>query len=89
MADVIIVHQFEIFIIIVFGMHISFIILEVLTIMEVPLPRSHIGVSSDTCASLLIITEWSLKESHDLPIWDANTWQMMLLFFCSFIQCNI
>ena len=38
MADVIIVHQFEILIIIVFGMHISFIILQVSTIMEVPLP---------------------------------------------------
>ena len=43
MTDVIIVHQFKIFIIIVFGMDISFIILQVLTIMEVPLHRSHIG----------------------------------------------
>ena len=43
MTDVIIVHHFEIFIIIVLGMHINFIILQVLTIMEVPLPRSHIG----------------------------------------------
>jgi len=39
MADVLIVHQFEILMINVFGMHISFIILQVLTIMEVPLPR--------------------------------------------------
>ena len=43
MADVFIFHQFEILIIIYFGMHISFIILQVLTIMGVPLPRSHIG----------------------------------------------
>ena len=42
-SHVIIVHHFEIFIIIVLGMHISFIILQVLTIMGVPLPRSHIG----------------------------------------------
>ena len=43
MADVLIVHQFEILITNVFGMHISFIILQVLTIVEVPLPESHIG----------------------------------------------
>ena len=42
MADVLIVHQFEILITNVFGMHISFIILQV-SIMEVPLPKSHIG----------------------------------------------
>ena len=41
MADVIIVPQFEIFIIVVFGMHISFIILQVSTIMEVPLPSAN------------------------------------------------
>ncbi|KIJ99485.1 hypothetical protein K443DRAFT_624143, partial [Laccaria amethystina LaAM-08-1] len=41
--DFLIVHQFEILIINVFGMHISFIILQVLTIMEVPLPRLQIG----------------------------------------------
>ena len=43
MADVLIVHQFEFLIIIVFEMHISFIILQVSTIMEVLLSRSHIG----------------------------------------------
>jgi hypothetical protein len=42
MADVLIVNQFEILIINVFGMHISFIILQVSTIMEVPLPKSQI-----------------------------------------------
>ncbi|KIJ96582.1 hypothetical protein K443DRAFT_634542, partial [Laccaria amethystina LaAM-08-1] len=43
MANVLIVHQFEILIINVFGMHISFIILQVSTIMEVPLPGSQFG----------------------------------------------
>ena len=46
-------------------------------------------VHDNTCASLLITTEWSLKESHDLLIWDADAWQMMLLFFCSFIEHNL
>ena len=42
MTDVLIVHQFEILIISVFGMHIGFIILQVSTIVEVPLLRSQI-----------------------------------------------
>ena len=56
MADVIIIHQFEIFIIIVFGMHISFIILEVSKIMEVPLPRSHIGPCFKCDESFLLMS---------------------------------
>ena len=43
MGDVLIVHLFQVLMISVCGMHISFIIQQVLTIMEVPLPRSHIG----------------------------------------------
>jgi hypothetical protein len=43
MTDVLIVQQFEILIINIFGMHIGFIILQVLTIMEVPLAGSQIG----------------------------------------------
>ena len=39
----IIICQFEILLINVFGMHISSIILQVSTIMQVPLPRSQIG----------------------------------------------
>jgi len=43
MTDVLIVQQFEILIINIFGMHIGFIILQVSTIMEVPLAGSQIG----------------------------------------------
>ena len=43
MTDVLIVQQFEILIINIFGMHIHFIILQVSTIMEVPLAGSQIG----------------------------------------------
>ncbi|EDR03316.1 uncharacterized protein LACBIDRAFT_307409 [Laccaria bicolor S238N-H82] len=41
--DVLIVQQFKFLLINVFGIHNSFIILGVSTIMEVPLPRSNIG----------------------------------------------
>ena len=40
---VLIVLQFEILIINLFGMHISLTILQVLTIMEVPFPRLQLG----------------------------------------------
>jgi len=43
MSDVLIVYQFEISMINVFGMQIGFIILSVSTIVEVPLSRSQIG----------------------------------------------
>jgi hypothetical protein len=43
MTDVLIVQQFEILIINIFGMHIGFIVLQVSTIMEVPLAGSQIG----------------------------------------------
>ena len=43
MTDVLIVQQFEILIINIIGMHIGFIILQVSTIMEVPLAGSQIG----------------------------------------------
>ena len=46
-------------------------------------------VATHTCASLLITTERSFKRSHDLPIWDADARQMMLLIFCSFVQRNL
>ena len=43
MSDILIVHQFENMIINVFGMHFDFIILQVSTIMEVPLLGLQIG----------------------------------------------
>jgi hypothetical protein len=43
MTDVLIVQQVENLIINVFGMHIGFIILQVATIMEVPLAGSQFG----------------------------------------------
>ena len=43
MTDVLIVQQFEILIINIFGMPICFLIVHVFTIMEVPLAGSQIG----------------------------------------------
>ena len=34
-------------------------------------PQWILWVATHTCASLLITTERSFKESHDLPIWDV------------------
>jgi hypothetical protein len=55
MTDVLIVQQFEILIINIFGMHIGFIILQVSTIMEVPLVGSQIGPCLK-CKCFIIIT---------------------------------
>jgi len=49
----------------------------------------HTWVTTHTCASLLITTVRSLKESHDFPILDADaascTYPQIFVFFCSFI----
>ena len=46
-------------------------------------------VAPHTCASLLITTVRSLKESHDFPILDADaascTYPQIFVFFCSFV----
>ncbi|KIK03450.1 hypothetical protein K443DRAFT_653776 [Laccaria amethystina LaAM-08-1] len=64
MADVLIVHQFEILIINVFGMHISFIILQVSTIMGVPLPWSQIGP--------WLKCEWNKAHFHSVRVMNES-----------------
>ena len=47
------------------------------------------GVATHTCASLLITTARSLKRSHDLPTWDADARQMMLLRSTQYLKLYI